>query len=31
VDGEGVLPKKVDGGGEPPVKSCGTVCRLIEA
>lgn len=31
VDGEGVLPKKVDAGGEPPAKSCGSVCRLIGA
>jgi hypothetical protein len=31
VDGEGVVPKKVGGGGEPPVNSCGSVCRLIGA
>ena len=31
VDGEGVLPKKAGAGGEPPAKSCGSVCRLIGA
>ena len=31
VDGEGVFPKKVGGGGEPPGISCGSVCRLIGA
>lgn len=31
VDGDGVLPKKAGAGGEPPVSSCGRVCRLIGA
>jgi hypothetical protein len=31
VDGEGVVPKKAGAGGEPPVKSCGSACRLIDA